>query len=254
MHRILIAAVLATLSLAAADRAEALKPAPVVVELFTSEGCSSCPPADRLLIRLHEQQPFQDVELIVLSQHVDYWNRLGWTDPFSSKASTNRQHWYSMRWPTRIYTPQMVVDGQVEFVGSDGRRAAAVIEAAARRPKTMVAVRQGDVVEERLRVAVDVGPLPGKKSADVYLAVLEDGLETAVPRGENAGRSLPHTAVTRSLERVGSVKNGGAEGMIEIDPAWNQGRLRVVAFVQEKGSRRIVGAASAPLRGGSTVD
>src|SRR5213594_3831029 len=97
---------------------------PVLVELFTSEGCSSCPPADALLARLEKSQPVAEAEIIVLSEHVDYWNRLGWRDPFSSVEFTLRQQRYTEGFRRDgAYTPQMVVDGRVEFVGSDERQA-----------------------------------------------------------------------------------------------------------------------------------
>src|SRR5947207_1240023 len=111
-------------------------PTPVLVELFTSEGCSSCPPADLLLARLQKEQPIKGVQVIPLSEHVDYWNQLGWTDPFSSGAFTSRQQSYSRAIrSTDVYTPQMLVDGTVAFVGSDSRKAIETLTAAARAPK-----------------------------------------------------------------------------------------------------------------------
>nr|MBA2527451.1 DUF1223 domain-containing protein [Pyrinomonadaceae bacterium] len=112
---------------------------PIIVELFTSEGCSSCPPADEVLARLEQSPPVPGVEVIALSQHVDYWNRLGWADPFSSPQFSDRQKGYAQAFrQPRIYTPQMVVDGRAEFVGSDARRAREEIAKAAREPKAQV--------------------------------------------------------------------------------------------------------------------
>jgi len=175
---------------------------PVVVELFTSEGCSSCPPADLLLTRLSEKQSIVGVEIIALSEHVDYWNRLGWRDPFSSAELTARQQRYAEVFGTdRVYTPQMVVDGRTEFVGSDAARADRVIADAARQPKAAVrlSLAQG-------RLQIRVAPLPRRGvSADVLLAITENSLESNVSRGENAGRRLRHIAVVRRLIQLAHV-------------------------------------------------
>src|SRR5712672_3378806 len=114
---------------------------PVLLELFTSEGCSSCPPADRLLEILDQKQPVAGSELIVLSEHVDYWDRLGWRDPFSSPQYAARQQEYASKFSRDgVYTPQLVVDGRFGFVGSDGREAVSAIQKAIREPKIAIAI------------------------------------------------------------------------------------------------------------------
>src|SRR5579862_8138820 len=114
---------------------------PVVVELFTSEGCSDCPPADKLLSWLAKSQPVKDVEIIPLSEHVDYWNHLGWSDPYSSSALSQRQRDYSNSLRSEVYTPQMIVDGTVEFVGSDADKALRAISSELHTPKVTVNIQ-----------------------------------------------------------------------------------------------------------------
>ena len=229
----------------------------VLVELFTSEGCSSCPPADALLSRLSAAQGVPGVEIIALEEHVDYWNQLGWTDPFSSAQFSRRQEAYAEVTGERgVYTPQMVVDGRRSFVGSEERQARQAIAAAAREKKTRVWLLLrafGHARETTLEVHVP--PLESSRQGDVaeiYLAITEDGLESAVRRGENAGLKLAHAAVVRSLRRirVASVSAEAFEGdvRLEIEPAWNAARLHAIVFVQERKSRRVLGAASIPLR------
>jgi hypothetical protein len=230
---------------------------PVVVELFTSEGCSSCPPADRLLARLDQTQPVPGAQIIALEEHVDYWNDLGWTDPFSSAQFSDRQAGYvrSLRADTP-YTPQMIVDGATQFVGSDERDALAAIVKAARVPKSRVELKQREDTKARpgtvpLRVRVQsLAGRSGGDAADVFLAITENGLSSNVTRGENSGARLNHRAVVRELRVLGqATPNGSFAGEPDVNLAkgWERGNLRAVAFVQARGSRRILGAASVAL-------
>jgi hypothetical protein len=251
----------AAVVLIAAPMGDAQQPreakAAVLVELFTSEGCSSCPPADRWLIELQERQPVAGVEVISLGEHVDYWDGLGWRDRFSSAELTGRQRDYSLHFgQNRIYTPQMVVDGAEEFVGSDKREAREAIQRAASRAKALVRIARdstpGDAASARWTIHVDGLPPKAPARADVYVAVTESGLANEVNNGENRGRRLQHSSVVRVLQKIGEM--GGVppakfEHHIELpfDPAWNKKNLRVVAFVQEPNVGRVLGAASAPL-------
>lgn len=219
---------------------------PVLVELFTSEGCSSCPPADALLIQL-ERQPIANAEIIVLSEHVDYWNRLGWTDPFSSAEFSRRQSRYSEAWgKDGVYTPQMVVDGRAEFNGSDGRRAQQAIARAAQEKKAVVKLAlSGD------RLRVEVTDLPPSGDAEVVLAITESNLISDVRRGENAGHTMAHTGVTRRMEVLGTAKPAfSADAKLTLGKTWKRADLRAVVFVQERGSRRVLGAAAISLAPG----
>jgi hypothetical protein len=224
---------------------EKAPPQPVIVELFTSEGCSSCPPADELLAELVHKQPVDGAQIIPLAFHVDYWNKLGWTDRFSSPEFTQRQREYGRAMKLRsMYTPQMVVDGREEFVGSDEATARKSIEQAAKEQKANV-----QLTTEGNRVHVRVSNLPSKQECDVWLAVTEDDLQSDVRRGENRGRKLSHVAVVRRLIRLGRTHGVDWSGDAEfaVDREWKPEKLRVVAFVQEADQGAIVGATSVPL-------
>jgi hypothetical protein len=205
---------------------------PVLVELFTSEGCSSCPPADRHLQQL-------DSQAIVLSEHVDYWDQLGWKDRFSSPAFTERQEVYAKQFGLDSpYTPQMVVDGVAQFTGGDTRRAAAEIEKAADRPKAAIFL-------ERIGAGVRVDIEGSPKEADIWLALADNNDSTSVAGGENKGHTLTHVAVVRSIRKIGSLKRGGTLSRHVDLPSGSAGQ-RVVVFVQEAGQARVLGAAMLP--------
>jgi hypothetical protein len=226
----------------------------VVVELFSSEGCSTCPPADALLRDLEERQPIPGVQIVPLEEHVDYWNQGGWTDPFSSRDWTARQMAYAAVGPTgQAFTPEMVVDGRAQFVGSKEAEADREIASEARKPGVEVSLAPEGADGEGVRLSVTVGGLPElpKDSADVFVAVTEDGLESHVLRGENAGRTVQHGAVVRALHKIGGADPKRTPAFsssyrLKLGSGWNAARLRIVAFVQEAKSRAILGAASLP--------
>jgi hypothetical protein len=226
---------------------------PVVVELFTSEGCSSCPPADALLARLSEGQVAGNIQLIALEEHVDYWNDLGWTDPFSSRDWTSRQYAYARALGNgNAYTPQMVVDGTVEFVGSRTQQARDSILKAAGKTRIPVVLAQGSADGMgKGNLSAKVGKLEGTTkgdAAEVWLAITETGLHSSVTRGENAGEDLHHAAVVRFMRKIGEAKAEGETSFagdvsVPLQKEWKRENLRAVLFVQEKKSRRILGAA-----------
>jgi hypothetical protein len=225
---------------------------PVLVELFTSEGCSSCPPADLLLTRLVNERTVGRAEIVALAFHVDYWNRLGWTDRFSAPAFTDRQQRYATAWGTdRVYTPQAVVDGRHEFVGTDVKRALEALGEAAARPHAQVDLSiAGTAREPRLTVAVQP-PAGARFTADVHLAIAEDGLTSVVTAGENARKHLAHSAVVRSFERIGKVSKGAPLRLgplpLEIDGAWSAKTLRAVVVVQDATTREVYGTGHVPI-------
>jgi hypothetical protein len=222
---------------------------PVLVELFTSEGCSSCPPADAFLQRL-DRQPIARAEMIVLSEHVDYWNHIGWKDPYSSRFYSDRQSIYATRLGLdSVYTPQMIVDGTSEFVGSDAALADKAFAKVLTRPKLAVRLSSASVgAANVLQAHLETDPLPpsfGLREADVYVAVALNHAESQVAHGENAGRTLTHTAVVRSIVKVGTLRKGQAFAQdipMKLDPGTDVHNLRLIAFVQEPGQGRVLGA------------
>jgi hypothetical protein len=224
----------------------------VVVELFTSEGCSSCPPADALLMRLESSQPVKGVKIIALEEHVDYWDHDGWRDPYSSSDWTQRQERYVLAFKEKTgFTPQMIVQGQTEVTRGQQDAEEAIRKAAAQ-PTTEVSLTQAGSDAEGAQFSVRVGKLSGnsaKDEAEVWLAVTERGLGAHVSAGENAGKDLQHSPVLRSLHKIGSVSpkhdaEFAASPRVKFKPEWKHENLQVVAFVQEKTGMQILGAAS----------
>jgi hypothetical protein len=201
---------------------------PVLVELFTSEGCSSCPPADRLLQVL-------DSNVIVLSEHVDYWDHDGWRDPFSSHANTRRQEAYTRRLGAQgPYTPEMVIDGTVEFVGNDPQRATSEIARAGQRERVAVKLT-------RSATGFDIETGAVSRGADVMLAIADNHDQSQVNAGENRGRSLTHVAVLRSLRKIGTVKKGAAFHQ-SVPLSTDAAGKRLIVFLQESDIGKVSGA------------
>jgi hypothetical protein len=221
----------------------------VVVELFTSEGCSSCPPADELLGRLRRELSAKNVEVIPLGFHVDYWDGLGWKDRFSSAKFTQRQEQYAQALKVEgPYTPEMVVDGAVEFVGNDAGRAQSTIRQQASQLET-AQVKIATAGTDQLSIQVK-GPAGSSNSnALVMLAITEDNLTTQVGSGENGGRTLHHAAVVRELRQVGTLHDGGIETTVplKLEKDWKRNDLHAVVFIQNGPSGKIMGAASVAL-------
>lgn len=242
----LLASVCAAL---APGAAEAAKPV-AVVELFTSEGCSSCPPADALLTKLIREHEAAG-DLVALSFHVDYWDRLGWKDPWSTAAATARQQWYANRLGSSLYTPQMVLNGNDEFVGSDAERARARIAAALKStPGWTLAVEVASGTKEN-EIAVHATPermggvsKSSDKAPDVVVAIVERGLTSSVRRGENAGRTLSHDNVVRAFKVFAA--DAKEPRVLELPQDLKRENASVVVLAQEA-SGVIVAAKSLPL-------
>jgi hypothetical protein len=219
------------------------KKSPVLVELFTSEGCSSCPPADTALAFLDKEQPYMQAEIITLALHVDYWNRLGWRDEFSSPLFSQRQTVYAQKLKLdSTYTPQMIVDGRIQFVGSNLGEASKAILEAAKSPKANIETALSDDT-----LQIKITGTPKHEDASVFLAVAENNLASSVKSGENAGKNLAHTSVVRELRPIGKLeaKSDTFEQQIAVaqNPQWKTENLSYVIFIQENESRKIIGTA-----------
>ncbi|MFI6266481.1 DUF1223 domain-containing protein [Micromonospora sp. NPDC051006] len=216
-----------------------------VVELFTSQGCSSCPPAEEVLTEIERDARERGQPVFALGFHVDYWDYLGWPDRFADEAYSARQEAYARAFGTgRLYTPQMVVNGTVEFIGSDRRRAAtAIASALTAAAPTPLALSVEAAGGDGRRVVVDFQTERPPQQAVLNVAVVERALESEVARGENAGRTLRQDNVVRAFMSLGlDVERGRLE--LEVPPDLDPRQASVVGYVQHDGARAIVGATA----------
>ena len=242
--------VIPQLSGQAATSSAAPQRVPVLVELFTSEGCSDCPPADALLAKLDAAQPISGAQAIVLSEHVTYWNHQGWSDPFSLDAMTERQEDYVRRFGLdSSYTPQMVVDGTDQFVGSNTRALVAAIEKEAKTPTQSVAIIGAQWDHGAAQFSVHASAPSGAKLMAVLAA---DATHEEVSAGENAGRTLHHTAVVRVMKEFGADAADGRELKLPGGPLTQKteaaGPVRLVVFLVDRKTGHVLGAAEQTLQ------
>ncbi len=232
----------------AADTQDARR-SPVLVELFTSEGCSSCPPADAMLRELDATQPVGGAQVIVLSEHVDYWNHDGWKDPYSSALLTGRQSAYCRA--LRVddpYTPQIIVDGTGELQLNNPRQGSRMFQQAAAAPKIPMRIHSVAVDGTNppvLHARIEAGG-NSEQNAEVYVAVALNHAESQVLRGENSGQRLTHVAVVESLKKIGKLEKGTSFSQdfeMKLKPGTSPSNIRIVAFVQESGPGKVLGAA-----------
>lgn len=223
----------------------------VIVELFTSEGCSSCPPADALLSKVHLKETSAGQLVVGISEHVTYWNHLGWTDPYSSQVFTDRQSTYASRLsPEGPYTPQMVVDGRDQFVGSDGSALLRALDQDTRHSRINVRINSAVLSGGSLEIGFTISG-NASKALDIIAVVTDDTDRTNVRHGENGGRWLQHVSVARVLARVATVRGEEDESVRLSLP---EGFLNVVdashhlvLFAQEPHQGAILGAATRAL-------
>ena len=231
------------------SRADSTTSPPILVELFTSQGCSSCPAADRLLSQLAASNS----NIVALAFHVDYRNYIGWTDPFSSGEWSDRQRRYAYGLQSdQIYTPQLVVNGRRHGVGSDRRELSAMLAEAAMDEsagRIEIEITDSSTTGISLELRTELEPSRETQNLVTWVALVEDGLETPVNRGDPASRILLHDRVVRRLERVDPVAGRAQTAVVDIgfDPEWRRDRLSIVAFLQDSETLHVRAAASVSL-------
>lgn len=226
-------------------------PKAVLVELFTSEGCSSCPPADELLKQVSGRQTVGGPLVIGLSEHVSYWNGLGWRDPFSAEVFTTRQNEYRSRFgENSVYTPQMVVNGREHFVGSDRRALEAALAVEARHEQINLHIISSETREGAVRFSYSASGLPEKGSFQLIAVLVDDIDSSMVLRGENTGRQLQHISVARALAPLGPLRDVENKSMTLPLPATFPAKVgghHLVLFAQQRDAGAIIGVDTKPL-------
>ena len=221
---------------------------PVLVELFTSEGCSDCPPADALLARLDATQFVPGAQAIVLSEHVTYWNHQGWSDPFSLQTLDDRQQRYAWHFSVpQVYTPQIVVDGRWQFVGSDAASLSRDLASAASTPKLTIEI--ADAQLSKREVLFSVHGAEGSR-ANLIAALADDSATSNVKRGENAGRTLRNVAIVRALKDFGSKSEGRPLSLplpVPDRAAPTQGPFRLIVFLSRHSDGQVIAIAEQTL-------
>lgn len=213
----------------------------VVLELFTSEGCSSCPPADELLAKI--QQEAQGKAVYLLAYHVDYWNRLGWKDIFSSADFSKRQMQYGHWLSAQIYTPQVVVNGTAEFVGSDEPALRnAISNQQAIKPSASLAL-QARQEGEKLIIQYQSGK--GLKDISLLVAIVQKAAQSKVERGENAGHTLSHVQIVRKIQRAALDATGTGSSTLILPKEFNAQNWEVLGLIQNQTNGEILAATRA---------
>jgi hypothetical protein len=211
----------------------------VVLELFTSQGCSSCPSADKLLAKTYEEAQKNHKQIFVLSYHVDYWDRLGWKDPFSQSLFTKRQYNYAKLFGLQgVYTPQVVVNGAKEFVGSDARKLNSALENNANQ-KTKIDITLEDVKWLNGQVSFRYNLKGDFKNSQLQVAILSKKEETNIPRGENSGLKLSGSNIVRALQTLKSSEKSTFNVTLPKD--LDKENTRIVVFAQDLKSLQVIG-------------
>jgi hypothetical protein len=246
-----LAAVLTLACVFSTQREHAAGPAngtryPVLLELFTSEGCSSCPPADDWVQKLDSMQPISSEQIIVLSEHVDYWDHDGWKDPYSSALLTERQSGYAQRLgASDVYTPQVILDGTSVLHLNDEQGIQQAFVKADAAPAVSVRIDSVNVDGAVLQGRVEVDAGSQERSGDIYVVTALDHADTQVLNGENGGHHLSYVAVVEDISKIGKLDKGKSferNFNVKLKPGSDPRNLRVIAFVQEPNFGRVIGA------------
>jgi hypothetical protein len=216
-----------------------------VVELFTSEGCSSCPPADELVSRIQKESTGQPI--YILAYHVDYWNRLGWKDVFSNAEYSKRQGQYS-EWlkSGSVYTPQIVVNGQKEFIGSEEGILRNAIKSGLQKSSTTT-LSLSDVKLNNNSIALQYHTEATSNNTSLVLALVEKAAQSKVKSGENSGRTLSHVQIVRQLQKISLNGKADGNGNIAIPQGLDTKGLELVGFLQNQSNGQIVAASRSEL-------
>ncbi len=225
-------------------------PKAVLVELFTSEGCSSCPPADELLRQISGHTTTAGQLIVGLSEHVSYWNGLGWRDPYSSEQYTARQSEYGAHFGLdSVYTPQMVVNGREQFVGGDRHALVAALHAEAQHTQIALHIVSAQVTDHRVIFKYSAADLPAQGSLDLVAVLVDDMDRSSVLRGENSGRELIHVSVARALAPLGKLQATEERGVsLPLPASYSTGTgHHLVIFAQQAGAGSVVGIDTRPI-------
>ena len=213
-----------------------------VVELFTSQGCSSCPPADVVLGQIAERAQKSNLPVYVLSFHVDYWNQLGWTDPYSEQQYSQRQRAYANAMGSnRVYTPQMIVNGSTEFVGSNNAKAQAAVTRSLARASEVTISATAKYNDSGRTISLDYRLAGRTRGRWLNIALVETPDANSVPRGENAGRKLSHVNVVRVF-RAMPIEGDKTKLTISVPEDLDDTEMRLIAYVQDPKTLAVVGA------------
>jgi hypothetical protein len=245
-YRLFIAAIIVSIAFAfTRTHHDVVKPVPTkgfaLIELYTSEGCSSCPSADKLVAKI--AQEFKDKDVYVLAYHVDYWNRLGWKDVFSSPQYSARQREYSDYLKLNgVYTPQAVVNGRTEFVGSDDSRMHAAIQQSLAKSNTAeLDLNNIKINGNKAELTYKVS---GASNSSLMLAVIKNHAQSQVKSGENSGRLLSHINIVQKLQSI-NLKNDAGNAGIDLPEGFNPRDWSIVGFVQSNRNGEIVAVQKA---------
>ncbi len=224
----------------------------VLVELFTSEGCSDCPPADELLRQINGRKTAGGQLIVGISEHVSYWNGLGWKDPFSAELYTNRQNEYGTRLGLEsVYTPQMIVNGREEFVGSDGRALQSAFAEESKRKQISLRIDSGQIKDNSVTFTYTASDLPLKHTFQLVAVLVDDVDQSSVLRGENSGRRLTHVAVARAFAPLGDLHEAVQHSTtLPLPPSFLSNPSaghHLVLFAQQGSGGPIVGSDTKPI-------